>query len=375
MELNGIAIDTALLGKMSTEIAAELKELERHIFAIAGEVFNLNSPKQLSQILFTKLMLPVKKRTKSGPSTDAQVLEELAGEKFEIAEKLLDYRQLTKLKSTYIDVLPTLVKPQTGRLHTSFNQTIAATGRLSSSEPNLQNIPARLKPAFIPGAKGLVLVDADYSQIELRVLAHLSGDEVLIKAFQEDRDVHQMTADELGISREAAKTVNFGVIYGQSDFGLARQLKIKRPEAAAYIEKYFRKHQGVKSFLDRTIEEARENGYVTTLLGRKRPLTDINSPHGGLRAAAERMAINAPVQGTAADLIKIAMVNVNSKLKSQKSKCRMVLQVHDELLFECPQEELETVKQLVRNEMEKALELKVPVKVSVGSGANWAAAK
>ncbi|MCU0640785.1 MAG: DNA polymerase I [Candidatus Margulisbacteria bacterium] len=375
MERNGIAIDSPLLAKMSGEIALELKELERHIFAIAGEVFNLNSPKQLSQILFTKLQLPVKRRTKSGPSTDAEVLEELAGESFEIAEKLLAYRQLSKLKSTYIDVLPTLVNQRTGRLHTSFNQTIAATGRLSSSEPNLQNIPARLKPAFIPGEKGWAMVDADYSQIELRVLAQLSGDPLLIKAFQEGRDVHQATADELGISRAAAKTVNFGVIYGQSDFGLARQLKIKRTEAAAYIEKYFRKYQGVRTFLDRTIKEARENGYVTTLLGRKRPLADINSPHGGLRAAAERMAINAPVQGSAADLIKIAMVNVNSKLQSKKSKCRMLLQVHDELLFECPVSEVAEVRELVRTAMEQALELAVPVKVEVGSGENWAAAK
>jgi DNA polymerase-1 len=374
MEMTGIAINTPLLAQMSGEIAIELKELERHIYTIAGEVFNLNSPKQLSQVLFTKLMLPVKRRTKSGPSTDAEVLEELAGEKFEIAEKLLSYRQLTKLKSTYIDVLPTLVNPQTGRLHSSFNQTITATGRLSSSDPNLQNIPARLKPAFIPGEKGWVLVDADYSQIELRVLAHLSGDPVLIKAFQEDRDIHQSTADELGIPRAAAKTVNFGVIYGISDFGLARQLRIKRTEAARYIEKYFQKHQGVKAFLDRTIKEAKENGYVTTLLGRKRPLADINSPHGGLQAAAERMAINAPVQGTAADLIKIAMVNVNSKLKSQKSKCRLILQVHDELLFECPKEEVDAVKQVVKEEMEKALSLTVPVKVTVGSGADWAAA-
>jgi DNA polymerase-1 len=375
MELNGIAVNVKLLEQMSAELADEQKELERHIFAIAGEVFNLNSPKQLAGILFTKLLLPVRKRTKSGPSTDAEVLEELAGEKIEIAEKLLDYRQLTKLKSTYIDVLPGLINPRTGRLHTSFNQTIAATGRLSSSEPNLQNIPARLRPAFIPGAGNWVMIDADYSQIELRVLAHLSGDPVLISAFREDRDIHQATADELGISRDAAKTVNFGVIYGQSDFGLARQLKIKRSEAAAYIEKYFRKHQGVKEFLDRTIREARENGYVTTLLGRKRPLPDIGSPHGGLRAAAERMAINAPVQGTAADLIKIAMVKINDKLKMSNVKCRMILQVHDELVFECPKEAAAAVKKLVKEEMENACRLNVPLKVEIGSGANWAAAK
>jgi len=239
----------------------------------------------------------------------------------------------------------------------------------------LQNIPSRLKPAFVPGEKGWVIVDADYSQIELRVLAHLSGDPVLLKAFTEDKDIHQATADELGISRDAAKTVNFGVIYGISDFGLARQLKIKRTEAASYIEKYFQKHQGVKTFLDRTIKEARENGYVTTLLGRKRPLPDINSPHGGLRAAAERMAINAPVQGTAADLIKIAMVNISNALRVTRYASRLVLQVHDELVFECPQTEAEELKILVKTEMENALQLQVPVKAEVGVGENWAAAK
>ena len=358
-----------------------MKDLERHIFTIAGEVFNLNSPKQLAHVLFTKLMLPVIKRTKTGPSTDVEVLEELAAQKFEIAEKLMDYRQLNKLKSTYIDVLPTLIEPGTGRVHSSFNQTMTATGRLSSSEPNLQNIPARgewgqrLRSAFIPEKKNWVIVAADYSQIELRILAHLSDDPVLIKAFKEDQDVHQATADELGITRDAAKTVNFGVIYGISDFGLAKQLKIKRTEAASYIEKYFQRHKGVKEFIDRTIKEAKENEYVTTLLGRKRPLPDINSPHGGLRAAAERIAINTPVQGSAADMIKVAMVNVNNKLQKTNYKCKLILQVHDELVFECPKEEAESVKKIVEAEMEKALPLKVPVKVDIGIGKNWADAK
>ncbi|MBN3032884.1 MAG: DNA polymerase I [Candidatus Saganbacteria bacterium] len=379
MERAGIAIDKNMLAEMSKELAKEMKELERHIFAIAGEVFNLNSPKQLAHILFTKLMLPVKKRTKTGPSTDVEVLEELAGMKFEIAERLMDYRQYTKLKSTYIDVLPTLINPKTGRIHTSFNQTITSTGRLSSSDPNLQNIPARgewgerLRSAFVPEKKGWVILAADYSQVELRILAHLSGDPELVRAFREERDVHQAAADELGISRAAAKTVNFGVIYGISDFGLAKQLKIKKSEAAQYIERYFARHAGVRAFINKTIAEARENESVITMLGRKRPMPDINSPHGGLRAAAERMAINTPVQGSAADMIKIAMVKIHARLATRDS--RLILQVHDELVFECPKEELETVKKIVKDEMETALPLSVPVKVDVGYGRSWAEAK
>jgi DNA polymerase-1 len=379
MECEGICVDCGLLAQMSKELEKELKELERHIFAIAGEVFNLNSPKQLAHILFTKLMLPVKKRTKTGPSTDVEVLEELANENFEIAQRLMDYRQYTKLKSTYIDVLPTLVNPKSGRIHTSFNQTITSTGRLSSSNPNMQNIPARgewgkrLRSAFVPEKKGWLILAADYSQVELRILAHLSNDTALIKAFTENGDVHQATADELGISREAAKTVNFGVIYGISDFGLAKQLKIKKAEAAKYIENYFARHKGVQAFINKTIADARENEFVTTLLGRKRPMPDINSPHGGLRAAAERMAINTPVQGSAADMIKIAMVKIHSRLATRDS--RLILQVHDELVLECPPAELEAVKQIVNEEMENALPLSVPVKVDLGYGRSWAAAK
>ena len=381
LEETGIAIDSAKLAGYSTEMAKELHDLERHIFAIAGEVFNLNSPKQLANILFSKLMLPVIKRTKTGPSTDVEVLEDLAGQKFEIAEKLITYRQLSKLKNTYIDVLPTLVNPKTGRIHSSFNQTMTSTGRLSSSEPNLQNIPAkgpwgeRIRSAFIPGQKGWQLLAADYSQIELRVLAHLSQDPVLLQALREERDIHQATADELGITRSAAKTVNFGVIYGQSDFGLAKQLGIKRTEAAKYIEKYFAKYSGVRDFIAKTIKEAKENEAVTTLLGRRRPLPDLNSPHGGLRQAAERMATNTPVQGSAADLIKVAMVKVYSELQTHKLRTKLIMQVHDELVFECPKEELAAVQKMVRTEMEKALPLTVPVKVDLGWGADWAAAK
>ncbi|MFA4843537.1 MAG: DNA polymerase I [Candidatus Margulisiibacteriota bacterium] len=381
LEETGISIDSAKLAAYSAEMAKELHDLERHIFAIAGEVFNLNSPKQLANILFSKLMLPVTKRTKTGPSTDVEVLEGLAGQKFEIAEKLITYRQLSKLKNTYIDVLPTLVNPKTGRIHSSFNQTMTSTGRLSSSEPNLQNIPVkgpwgeRIRSAFIPGKKNWQLLAADYSQIELRVLAHLSQDPALLRAFREDSDIHQATADELGISRDAAKTVNFGVIYGLSDFGLAKQLGIKRTEAAKYIEKYFSRYAGVRDFIARTIAEAKESEAVTTLLGRRRPLPDLNSPHGGLRQAAERMAANTPVQGTAADLIKLAMVNIHNKLRITNHESRLVLQVHDELVFECPAEEIEQVKQLVEAEMSGALKLDVPIKVDLGYGANWAEAK
>ncbi|MFH1386809.1 MAG: DNA polymerase I [bacterium] len=373
MEMTGIKIDTKLLSDLSQQLEIELKDLERNIFGIAGEGFNLNSPKQLANILFTKLMLPVKKKTKTGPSTDAEVLEELAAEKFEIAEKLLDYRQLTKLKSTYVDVLPTLVQPKTGRIHTSFNQTITATGRLSSSDPNLQNIPGRLHPAFIPGKKDWVILAADYSQVELRILAHLSGDPALIEAFQKDADIHQLTADELGIPRAAAKTVNFGIIYGISDFGLAKQLKIKRTEAAIYIEKYFKRHLGVKAFIEKTIKEAKTNGYVATLLGRKRPIPDLNNPNGSFRAAAERMAINTPVQGTAADMIKIAMVRINSKPPT--SHYKLLLQVHDELVFECSPNEVDSLREIVETEMVNALKLSVPIKVDIGVGKNWGEVK
>jgi len=374
LETTGVYVDSNRLNKLAKTIKVDMSELEKHIFAIAGEVFNLNSPKQLSYILFEKLKIPVVKRTKTGPSTNAEVLEELA-EKFEIAEKLLEYRQLSKLMSTYIEVLPTLANPKTGRIHASFNQTITATGRLSSSNPNMQNIPIRgelgkkVREAFIPQEKGSVILAADYSQIELRILAHLSGDKRLKEAFEKDEDIHQAVAEELGISRSAAKTVNFGVIYGISDFGLAKSLKIKKTEAAKFIDTYFKKYHGVKTFIDKTIKEAKENGYVTTLLGRKRPLPDINSPNYSLRSFAERTAINTPVQGTAADMIKVAMININSKVKSKNSK--MILQVHDELVFELPESEVKTARTIIEEEMEKSLKLSVPVKVDLMVGKSW----
>jgi DNA polymerase-1 len=333
--------------------------------------------------LFNKLQIPVIKRTKTGPSTNIEVLEELASKKIEIAEKLIEYRSLTKLKSTFVDVFPTLINPKTGRIHTSFNQTITATGRLSSSNPNLQNIPVRgewgklIRSAFIPDKKDWVLLAADYSQIELRILAHLSKDKALIEAFKEGKDIHRSTAAQVyGVPeskvtdemRSSAKAVNFGIIYGISDFGLAKQLKIKRTEAADFINKYFARHTGVKEFIDKTIAKAREDGYVSTLLGRKRPIPDINSPNQGLRSFSERTAINTPVQGTAADMIKIAMVNL-------LNKSRMIIQVHDELVFECPKSEVEKIKKIVKEEMVNAIKLDVPVKVDVGTGKNWAEAK
>jgi len=389
MEENGVSIDKDKLKEMSKELEAEMKHLETHIFAISGEVFNLNSPKQLQKILFDKLQLPIIKKIKTGASTNAEVLEELAGQ-FEIAKRLLDYRQLQKIKSTYIDVLPTLVNPRTGRIHTSFNQTITVTGRLSSSNPNLQNIPAkgemakRIREAFVPAQKGWKILGADYSQVELRILAHLSGDPVFTKAFNEDLDIHKATASEVfdvplsevtDDMRDKAKVVNFGIIYGMSDFGLSKSLKIKKTEAAKYIDKYFTKHAGIKKFIDEVIAQAKNDGYVCTLLGRKRPLPDINNPNMGLRNFAERTAINTPVQGTAADIIKVAMINIHNQLIARKLKAKMILQVHDELVFEVPDEEIPEVRKLVEHEMVNAVKLNVPVKVHIGAGSSWAEAK
>jgi DNA polymerase-1 len=382
----GVYVDSGKLKKLGHELEGRMKELERNIFAIAGEAFNLNSPKQLAGILFEKLQLPVIKKTKTGASTDAEVLEELSG-KFEIAEKLLEYRSITKLKSTYIDTLPELIDPKTGRVHTSFNQTITATGRLSSSEPNLQNIPVktelgkRIRAAFVPQKKGWKLLAADYSQIELRILAHLSKDKRLIDAFEKNEDIHTATAAEIfnvpldkvtKEMRSAAKTVNFGIIYGISDFGLAKSLKVKRAEAAEYIKNYFEKYTGVKEFIDATIRQAKTDGFVATMLGRKRPLPDINSPNYSLKAFAERTAINTPVQGTAADMIKLAMINIAARHATRDS--RLILQVHDELVFELPEEEVESFSKMVEREMQQALKLSVPVKVDLFVGNSWAEA-
>jgi DNA polymerase-1 len=387
MEMNGVKIDLDLLSDFSKEIEIHLSRKMDQIYKLAGEVFNINSSKQLGKILFEKLKLPVIKKTKTGASTDVDVLEKLSLH-HDLPLEILGYRNLSKLKSTYIDALPRLVHPETGRVHTSYNQTVTATGRLSSSDPNLQNIPIRteegnrIRQAFVP-EKGNVIVSADYSQIELRVLAHLSKDEVLIEAFRRDEDVHSRTASEIfgvpiekvtPVMRREAKVINFGIIYGMSSYGLSQQLKIEPKIAQAYIDEYFKKYTGVQDYIRKSLEEARKKGYVTTLLNRRRYLPDINSPTPAIRQASERMAINTPLQGTAADMIKVAMIRIQDRLESLHLSTKMIMQVHDELVFEVPDGEIETGLPMIRNEMETVMELSVPLKVSIHSGKNWAEA-
>lgn len=385
MELQGVKLDRDQLLIMGKELELKIDELTRNIYALAEEEFNINSPKQLGVILFEKLGLPVIKKTKTGYSTNVEVLEALADQHL-IVKEILDYRQLVKLKSTYVDGLLNLINIKTNKVHTSFNQTITATGRLSSTEPNLQNIPIRLeegrkiRKVFIPSKEGYILLTADYSQIELRVLAHVAEDEVLIEAFKNGQDIHSRTAAEVfGVPmdkvtkemRRHAKAINFGIIYGLSDFGLAKDLGISRKEAKSYIDNYFKRYAGVKRWIDTTIEEAREKGYVTTLSGRRRYLNDILSKNYNLRSFAERTAMNTPIQGSAADIIKIAMVNIFEKLERNRFSARMILQVHDELVFEAPPREASRLITLVRTEMEQAYQLKVPLKVDMQVGFNW----
>ena len=384
MEKNGVKIDVDFLKETSIEMEKELSGLIKDIYGIAGEEFNINSPKQLSKILFEKLGLPIVKKTKTGASTDVEVLERLSS-LHALPKELLRYRELSKLKSTYVDALPELINKKTGRLHTSFNQAVTATGRLSSSNPNIQNIPVKteegrkIRKAFI-GEKGNFIMSADYSQIELRILAHLSKDQELIAAFEKDRDVHSRTAslifgvEEKDVTpemRASAKTVNFGIIYGISAFGLGKGLGIDPASAQQFIDSYFERYPAVKVYMEDKIEEARSAGYVTTLFNRRRYIPEIKT--GGMREQqqAERIAINTPVQGSAADLIKIAMINIHKKMKEKKLKSLMTLQVHDELVFEVPKAELGTMKELVKEEMEGAVKLAVPVKVSVQYGKNW----
>ena len=385
MERLGVALDTAILGQMSRDFGEKLADLEMQIYNAVGHHFNINSTQQLGHILFEDLHLPHGRRTKSGYSTDQSVLERLRGA-HPIIEALLEYRILTKLKSTYIDALPALVNPATGRVHTSFNQTGAATGRVSSNDPNLQNIPIRtelsrqIRNAFVPEA-GASLMSADYSQVELRVLAHLSNDKGLIDAFLADEDIHDTTAatvfgipqDQVGPEhRRIAKVVNFGIAYGLSSFGLARTIPgMGRAEAESFIETYFGKYPGIREYMESTLSEGGERGYVHTLLGRRRYIPELLSANGQVRSAAERVAINMPVQGTAADIIKLAMIKLHGALSERGLKSRMILQVHDELLFEVPSEELEEMQRLVPEAMSSALELIVPLKVDVKVGANW----
>lgn len=381
MEWDGVAVDTSILNKLSSEFGSELDSIEKKIFELVGTTFNLNSPKQLSEILFNKLKLPVIQKTKTGFSTDVTVLEKLAP-LHPVPELLLSYREFTKLKNTYVDVIPALVEKD-GRVHARFNQAVTTTGRLSSSDPNLQNIPIktdrgrRIRQAFVAEA-GNVLIGADYSQIELRLVAHLSGDKALIQAFRDGADIHRATAAEIfsvrqqdvtDSQRAAAKAINFGLIYGKTAFGLSQELKISRASAAQYIEAYFKRYSGVKRYMDETLEKARKYKEVETYFGRKRPLRDIENKNAAVRANSERMAMNAPVQGTAADLIKLAMVRVFEKTRAYGA--RMVLQVHDELVLEVPQQQAGTVEEVIRSEMESVVELEVPLSVNLGAGKNW----
>lgn len=385
MEMTGIRVDKKQLSEMSAEFGRRIDELSEEIFRLAGEQFNINSPRQLGHILFEKLGLPKGKKTKTGYSTNASVLYDLA-ESHEIVARILEYRQLVKLKGTYTDGLGGLVDPETGRLHTTLHQTVTATGRLSSAEPNLQNIPIRLelgrriRRVFIPSSPEHLLLAADYSQIELRILAHLSGDPALISAFRENEDIHRRTASEVfGLPLEAvtdelrsrAKAVNFGIIYGISDYGLARDLHIPKREAKEYIKRYFDRLPDVKRYIDRTIEEARERGYVTTILNRRRPMPELFSPNRTVRSFGERAAVNTPIQGSAADIIKMAMVSIHRRLLERKLKSHLILQVHDELIFDVPEDELAEMIRLVRSEMEGVLQLAVPLTVDLKAGPNW----
>jgi DNA polymerase-1 len=385
MEQTGVALDTAVLTEMSKEMTETLGRLEGRLYDIAGRPFNISSTQQLGQILFGELKLPAGRRTKTGYSTDSEVLENLRG-KHEIVDLILDYRQLLKLKNTYIDALPALVHPEDGRIHTDFNQTVAATGRLSSSNPNLQNIPIRgelgrkIRRAFVPSRPDHVLLGADYSQIELRILAAMSHDPRLVHAFATGEDIHAATAAAVfGVpleevtpdQRRIAKVVNFGIIYGIGEGRLAHETGITRPEAGEFIANYNRTYAGVKAFMDEMRRTAALYGYVSTLMNRRRYMPDIHSNHPGIRTAAERAAINMPIQGTAADIIKLAMIEIHDRLAEQFPEAKMVLQVHDELVFDVPRSHLAEVAALVRDTMEHALDIGVPLEVEVKAGQDW----
>lgn len=387
MELHGVMLDLPMLRELSGIFGVQLSDLEKKIFSCAGCEFNINSPKQLGEVLFERLKLPAGKKTKTGWSTDMDVLDKLSRE-HEIAALILRYRSVSKLKSTYTDALPRLVDPASGRVHTSYNQAVTNTGRLSSSEPNLQNIPIRteegrqIRRAFIAG-EGALILSADYSQIELRVLAHLSGDRVFCDAFARDEDIHTRTASEVfdlmpGLvtpeMRRQAKTINFGIIYGQGAFSLARELGVSTKVAKEFIDSYFERHSGAREFLDSCIRSAERDGFVTTILGRRLPIPDISSANGNIRAFAQRNAINYPIQGSAADIIKQAMVMVHERMKKEGLRSRLIMQVHDELVFEVPEDERQRMEMLVCREMEHAVTLQVPLKVEISFGRNWSEA-
>ena len=385
MEWEGVRVDPDFLMNYSDELGKEIIEIEKDIYELAGEEFNIASPRQLGEILFDKLKLVEKpKKTKTGQyQTGEEILQKLADD-HKIVNKILDFRQVQKLKSTYVDALPALIHPKTGRIHTSFNQAVAATGRLSSNNPNLQNIPIRtergrrIRKAFVPRNDDYILLSADYSQVELRVIASVSGDKGMIEAFNEGQDIHSATAAKVfGVGlddvtremRRKAKMVNFGIIYGVSAFGLAERLSISRTEAKEIIDNYFVQFPSIKKYMDETIEFARKHEYVETIMGRRRYIKDINSRNFTVRGFAERNAINAPIQGSAADMIKVAMINIDKKLDDLGTK--MILQVHDELLFDVPKKELEEITPIIINEMENAVKLDVPILVESGTGPNW----
>jgi DNA polymerase-1 len=385
IERNGVLIDGPMLAKQSAELGARILQLETEAHALAGQIFNLSSPKQIGDIFFTKLGLPVVKKTATGaPSTDEEVLEKLA-EDYPLPAKILEHRGLSKLKGTYTDKLAQLALPRTGRVHTHYAQAVAVTGRLSSTDPNLQNIPVktaegrRVREAFV-AAPGCLIASADYSQIELRIMAHISEDEALLRAFNDGLDVHRATAAEVfGVAvdqvsseqRRYAKVINFGLIYGMSSYGLARNLGIENKAAAAYIDKYFQRYPGVKTYMDETKLSAKSKGYVETVFGRRLYLPEINSPNGPRRSGAERAAINAPMQGTAADLIKLSMVKVQQVLDAEHRGTKMIMQVHDELVFEVPVAEQEWVRTEIPRLMASVAQLKVPLLSEIGMGINW----
>ncbi|MBB6214931.1 DNA polymerase-1 [Anaerosolibacter carboniphilus] len=385
MEFNGFMVDQSILDQLGTELDEKIQHITQSIYNEAGESFNINSPKQLGEILFDKLELPAVKKTKTGYSTNIEVLEKLQ-KKHPIIAMIIEYRQLVKLKSTYIDGLKAVINKETHKIHSSFNQTVTATGRISSTEPNLQNIPIKLalgreiRKVFIPSDEDYLLLDADYSQIELRVLAHISKDDNLIEAFHQDLDIHTSTAskvfgvpmeDVTSLQRSRAKAVNFGIVYGISDYGLSENLQITRKEAQLYIDEYFSRFTGVKRYMEEIVEEGRKLGYVTTLLKRRRYIPEISASNFNLRSFGERTAMNTPIQGSAADIIKLAMIKVDQELKRRKLKSRLILQVHDELIVEAHKSEIDEVKEIVKLQMENALNLDVPLKVDMNVGESW----
>ena len=389
MEYNGMYVDTEGLIEFGKQLQQRIEEMTKEIHELAGEEFNINSPKQLGEVLFEKLKLTVYKKTKTGYSTDVEILEKLR-EEHPIIEKILEYRQLAKINSTFVEGLIPFINPKTKRIHSHFHQTVTATGRISSSDPNMQNIPTRvelgkmLRKVFVAEGNDKIYIDADYSQIELRVFAHISQDEEMIKAFNKDEDIHAQVASKVfGVNikdvtselRTKAKAVNFGIVYGISDYGLAAQLKVRKSEAKEYIEQYLNKYKGIKAFMEETPKKVKEIGYVETLFKRRRYVPEVNSNNYMVRQFGNRVAMNMPIQGTAADIIKIAMINVDKELKKQNLKSKLILQVHDELLIETYEDEKEVVRNILKNCMENVINLSVPLKVDINEGKNWYEAK